>query len=353
VSRQCRTVLVTGAQGFTGRYLTHHWLAQDETVRIIGVGRSPHRPDTFAHRVGWRGRQIDAPLPSPLRVLDAGRRYIYRCVDLVQTDMVAAVLEAERVDTVIHLAASLRDDPFQLLIRNNVASVQSLFAAAVQVGRPDLRIVVCSSGSIYGAVADDALPISERHWAAPLDLYAATKRAAEDVAAVYGRRHGLDVVVARVFNVVGAGEDERHLAPHLARQFAERRAARSAAPIAVGPLDTTRDFVDVRDVVAALVIVAIEGRPGDVVNVASGVECPTRRLFDILAELSGQADAMIDARPARRLDCRRQCADITRLRALGFAPQYTMRDSLDALLRYYLDDVAAAADGGERYRCAP
>lgn len=343
MTRACRRVLVTGAQGFTGRYLTRHWLAQDEAVRVIGVGRSPERTDTFAHRISWRGRSLDAPLPPALRPADPGR-YVYQRVDLVETDAVARLLAQERVDTVVHLAASLRDEPFDLLVRNNIVALQSLCAAAVQAARADLRIVVCSSGSVYGRVPDEALPTTEDWPPTPVDLYAVTKRAGEDVASLYRRRHDLDVVIARIFNVIGAGEDERHLPPFLARQFAERRRAAATTPIAVGPLDTTRDLVDVNDVAVALVLIATHAAPGDVVNVASGIESPIQSVFDVLAELSGDSEAAIDRRPARRADVPRQWADIRRLKALGFTPKYTLRESLHAVLRYYLDDVAGAAE---------
>ena len=68
--------------------------------------------------------------------------------------------------------------------------------------------------------------MSEARPATPIDLYSITKRTAEDLALLLRRSHGLDVVVARLFNLIGPGEDERHLAPSLARQFAERMAGR-------------------------------------------------------------------------------------------------------------------------------
>jgi GDP-4-dehydro-6-deoxy-D-mannose reductase len=350
VSHRVRSVLITGAQGFLGRHLTHHWLTSDPAVRIVGLGRSPQRRDTFPHCVSWRGQEVVAPVPRALRADHDSERYVYRRVDLAETAAVAALLRGERIDTIVHLAASLRDAPFDLLVRNNVVAVQSLFEAAVEARRPELRIVVGSSGSIHGPVAERDLPISEDAPAAPLDLYAVTKHAGEQIASVYRRRHGLDTVVARIFNVIGPGEDERHLAPYLARQFAERCLPRSATPIGVGPLDTTRDFVDVRDVAAALVTIATAAGRDQVINVASGVECLTQTLFDTLADLAGRPDLTIDRRPARPVDFRRQRADVSRLSALGFKPGHALRDSLEALLRYYLDEVASAAIGAELRR---
>ena len=207
-------------------------------------------------------------------------------------------------------------------------------------------MILCSSGSVYGEVSEASLPMSELQPAQPIDLYSVTKRAAEDVGSIYRRAYALDVVVARLFNLIGPGEDERHLAPSLARQFAERRSGVTRGPVEVGPLDTTRDFVDVRDVAAGLTAMAATtstwAESGGVVNVASGVETPTQALFDTLAALSGLPQQAAPNRAARRLDFARQRADIERLRSTGFEPSHPLSESLEVMLHYYLDEVAAA-----------
>ena len=342
--RACRSVLVTGGQGFTGRHLVSRWLADDD-VRVVAVGRSPRLDDTFTHTVTWAGRSVPAPIPTDARTSDTDR-YAYEALDLADHARLAKLLVEAEIDTVVHLAASLRDEPFEALVRNNIQGTHSLLEAAVAAGRDDLRIVLCSSGSVYGAVPASALPMSERLAATPIDLYSVTKRTAEDLASIYRRSHGLDVVVARLFNLIGPGEDERHLAPSLARQFSERMAGVTDEPVQVGPLDTTRDFVDVRDVAAALIAISEHPSSGDdVVNVASGIETATLSVFETLCRLSGRPEPAAPSRAARRLDFARQCADISRLGAMGFEPSHPLADSLEVMLRYYLHQVAAAAGG--------
>ena len=74
-------------------------------------------------------------------------------------------------------------------------------------------------------------------------------------------------------------------------------------------------------------------------------------MFETLCRLSGRPEPADPSRAARRLDFARQCADISRLRAMGFEPAHPLGDSLEIMLRYYLDQVAAAAGelvpGGE------
>ena len=110
--RPCRSVLVTGGQGFTGRHLVSRWLAHDD-VRIVAVGRSPQLDDTFTHAVTWAGRSVPAPIPMAARVADTDR-YTYMALDLSDDARLAKVLIEAEVDTVVHLAASLRDGPSSL-----------------------------------------------------------------------------------------------------------------------------------------------------------------------------------------------------------------------------------------------
>lgn len=342
MTRVARRVLVTGGQGFTGRHLVAHWLRRDPRVRLVAVGRSAPMVDTFTGLVGWGTGETAAPLPEDLRTVDDGR-YTYHRLDLLDTSALTSVLADEAIDTVVHLAASLRDAPFTALLRNNVQATHSLLEAAVAIdrGRGNLRVVLGSSGSVYGVVPPEELPVVEERPPAPIDAYSVTKRTAEDLASVRRRADGLDVVVARIFNVIGRGEDERHLAPHLARQFAQVRAGISDH-VDVGPLDTTRDFVDVGDVAGALVCIATRAASGDVVNVASGIESPTREVYDILAGLAGVTSAPVATRPARPLDMLRQRVDVARLVALGHEPSVPLETSLAGMLDYYDREVAPA-----------
>jgi GDP-4-dehydro-6-deoxy-D-mannose reductase len=339
--RPIRSVLVTGGQGFTGRHVVDRLLADDD-VRVVAVGRSPRLEGTFTHRVTWDGAEVLAPVPASLRPPDPDR-YTYVALDLFEQDEVTKLLVDADVDTVVHLAASLRDEPFERLVRNNIECTHSLLEAAVAAGRDDLRIVACSSGSVYGAVPESKLPMAEDLPAEPIDTYSVTKRAAEDLASVYRRRNDLDIVVARLFNIVGPGEDERHFAPYLAGRFAERVAGLTDEPVPVGPLDTTRDLVDVRDVAGALVAIARSVGADPLVNVASGTETGMQELFDTFARLAGRDESGAPTRPGRALDFSRQCADISRLRALGFEPEHRLEDTAEGMLRYYLDQVSVAA----------
>ena len=61
-------------------------------------------------------------------------------------------------------------------------------------------------------------------------------------------------------------------------------------PVQVGPLNTTRDFVDVRDVADGLIAIAQSATADDVINVASGIETGTCQVFETFCQLSGRPE---------------------------------------------------------------
>lgn len=145
-------------------------------------------------------------------------------------------------------------------------------------------------------------------------------------------------------DLVGAGQDERHVCGRFASQIAAIVQEVLPPIIEVGPLDMTRDFIDVRDVASALQLLAVHGTPGEVYNVASGIEFPIRCVLSTMLRYAGLEDTVrIQQLSGRSADIPRHFADIQRLVALGFQPQYDLKQSLQHLLRYYIDTVSKAA----------
>jgi GDP-4-dehydro-6-deoxy-D-mannose reductase len=331
-----RTVLLTGAQGFIGRHLCALWLERDRGLRVVGVGRSPES-NFFTHGISWRGSKVAAPLPEALH--PPAERYTYRQVDLTNRKAVAHLLEDESVDQIVHLAGSLRDEPLEHLLANNMLATHALCSAAGKVStRPQL--VIASSGSVYGNVGADGELLREDGPAWPVDPYAVTKRAAEDLAFVSAREHDLDVRIARIFAVTGEGQDERHLAAHLAGQIARGIVEGMPIRVLVGSLDSARDFIDVKDVATGLIAIAESGVPATIYNVASGRETEANSILDGLAAAAGRP-VQIDRKMSRKLDFSRQQVDTFRLRSLNWSPAISIDQSLQTVLDYYVKIVAS------------
>ncbi len=311
-------VLVTGADGFVGRWVLRALRAAGhEVVAAAQPGR--HRPGgmTEAERaaVSW--------IPLELGDLRSVRQ------------------AAERpCDAVIHLAAvasggdALRDPGVAWSV--NAAGTARLlgeFGRRRQAEETDPLVLVVSTAEVYGT--GPVRPLLETDPVAPRSPYAASKAGAELAATETGLRTGLRVVVARAFPHTGPGQDERFVAPAFARRLRGARLA-GARVVKVGNLEPVRDFLDVRDVAAAYVALLSRGAAGEVYNVASGRGVALQELFDRLAAIVGvNAIAEPDPEFMRRADIPSLVGDNRKLTAAtGWAPaipfDQTLRDLVHA-----------------------
>ncbi len=327
-------LLLTGAQGFVGRYVTAAALREDPEVEILGLGRSGPLYGAFSHTLAvGSGRR--APLPAELATTLRDPRFRYMACSILDAAQLTHILRDFRPDRILHLASALRDDARDTLIATNVqgtATVLSSVIAAKLSTAP--HVVLGSSGGVYGRFSEDQLPLTETTACDPADVYSATKLAAEHIGRVLGRTHDIPVSVARVFNVLGPGQDERHVAGRFARELHARAAL--GGEICIGQLNTTRDFIDVRDVAKALLLLCARAAPDRVYNLASGTETPIRTILDLLLRCSGFTGVCkFSPSHTRESDVPRHCADITQLRHLGFEPRVSLAQSVTDLLHYY------------------
>jgi len=300
-------VLVTGARGFVGGRLVR---------RLAEAGHEPR----------GAGREVD--------VTDA------RAVE-------RAVAEAAP-DAVVHLAA-VSFVPASLgapvtTFRVNFLGTRHVLEAVRRHAR-GARVLVVSTGHVYGTAPADAPAFGEDAPLRPESPYARAKAAADLLARAFAER-GVDVVRARPFNHTGRGRGAQFVEASFALQLA--RIERGLAPprIAVGNLDAVRDFLDVEDVVDAYLRLLDERVPPGVYNVASGRARTVREVLDALlalASLPAGAALAVDVEPARWRPTDRAVGDATRLReATGWRPAVPFEETLRALLEGARAAVCAA-----------
>ena len=136
-----RRVLITGAQGFVGRYLAADLLhTHGEHLAVLGIGRSQRRDETFTHNVTWGGSVIAAPLPPEIVNWTSDHRFDYALADLREPQPFTAMIERFRPTHVFHLASGLRDDPLGKLLESNVLATTTLLNALA--GQGELQHIV-------------------------------------------------------------------------------------------------------------------------------------------------------------------------------------------------------------------
>lgn len=278
-----RSILITGISGFVGRYLADHISRTYPDVAIHGISRSVPR---------WDFLSQDA---------DPGYRVHLHQGDMLDARWVVSVQQSVKPDTIIHLAAQSSvaeswKNPGET-IGGNLAYLVNLLEA-VRLNSPDCRVLAVGSAEVYGKVAAGDLPLTEAHSVQPLNPYAAARAAQEQITAIYSRGYGIPIISTRSFNHIGPGQDTRFVVSSLAKQVAEIAREKRDPVLMMGDGSIVRDFLDVRDVVAAYLKLLLLGKPGEVYNVCSGTG---RRIGDISETLSDISGVSFDVRTSPHL----------------------------------------------------
>ena len=245
--------LVTGAAGFTGRYVVDELVARGHEVHAI-----VHRSD-------------DGPISGVSEVYQA---------DLVDLDGVGQAVRSARPDYVIHLAAIsfVGHGDIEQMYRTNVVGTRQLLEAISASGSRPSSIVVASSANVYGNAREGQL--DESVPAAPANDYGVSKLASEFVASTYASR--LPIIVTRPFNYTGRGQGGAFLIPKIVSHVRDR-----SAVIELGILDVARDFSDVRTVADAYVrLIEAPGAVGQTFNICSGRAVTLRQVVDLATDIA-------------------------------------------------------------------
>jgi GDP-4-dehydro-6-deoxy-D-mannose reductase len=314
-------VLVTGGGGFAGLHLLRALLAAGVTEIVATVLEDP---------------SFGGSPPEGLEEVE------WLTMDVTSTESVREVVRRTRPERVFHLAgqASVGESFGAPLVtwEVNATGTLRLLEALREEAPGARRFVLTSSAEVYGAVPAEEQPIDEGRGYAPVTPYGSSKAAAEVAALQTGGMAGIEVVIARSFNHIGPGQDERFVLPSMARQLEAMRRGRAEPVLRVGDLEVDRDFLDVRDVVYGYRVLMERGAGGEAYNVCSGAAHSLLDVVRRMIELSGTGATLeVDPERVRPVDIPRLVGDPGRLRALGWSPER----SLDETLR----DLLAQAEG--------
>jgi CDP-glucose 4,6-dehydratase len=311
-----RAVLVTGAYGLLGAWLTRALL--ERGARVVVIRR-------------------DEPETSALPLLGLAGRVDVVHGDVCDEAMVARALGEYEVDSVFHLAAQTQvgtanRDPISTF-ETNVRGTWTVLEACRRHGAE--RVVVASSDKAYGPQAE--LPYTERHSLAARFPYDASKASADIIARSYWHTFRLPVAVTRFANLYGGGDTNRsRLIPEAVCAALGRR-----PPVIRSDGSPERDFLYVEDAVRAyLAIWELLGRGegrGDAFNAGGGSPHRVGDVVALICRLAG-TDVAPDVRghgaPAGEID--RQWVDSSKLRELtGWEPEVPLEDGLRRTIEWY------------------
>ncbi len=187
-------------------------------------------------------------------------------LDVCNSEDFSAVINNTKPDLILHLAATFVND-FDMAYAINVEATRNLLDI-VQKSRHNTRILLIGSAAEYGAVRPEESPICEDHALNPVSIYGLTKAWQTQLAGLYASR-GVDVIVARVFNLDGEGLSERLFIGRLQKQIDEVLTGKKSV-IELGALTATRDYISTNEAIDQILAIAAYGDTGRVYHVASG-----------------------------------------------------------------------------------
>ena len=319
-----KTILVTGAAGFVPAGLVEFFLSMNEArglkLRVIGTCRDLAKAKRrFSHYAGRPDLKL-------LRA-DAGR----------------ALTVPGPVDHIFHAASQASPkfygpDPVGTLAPNVLGTAHLLELARAKKS----SLLFFSSSEVYGAVHKERLKEEDAGLVDPLDVracYSESKRMGETLCAAWHRQHGVPAYIVRLFHTYGPGmalDDGRVFADFVSDLVAGRDI------VVRGDGKAIRAYCYASDAAAGILTVLLKGEPAVAYNVGNDeAEASVWELAVRLAKIfpEKKLKASRVPRPAgsgyKASPFHRLCPDVSRLRALGWAPRRGLEEGFARTVRYY------------------
>ncbi len=296
--------LITGSEGFVGRYLRAELTAAG--YQVTGLDRTE----------------------GPGCV---------RC-DLNDAEVLRETIREIRPEAVFHLAGQADvgrswKDPAGTFLINTVGAAHLL--EALRQEAPEAGVLMVGSADQYGRLGERGLSVREDMETRPQSPYAISKKAQEELGLLYARSYGMRVFATRSFNHGGAGQRQGFMIPDFAAGIV--RVERGEEPaLRVGNLEARRDFTHVKDVVRAYRLIMERGKSGEIYNVGSGKTWQVREVLDRMRGMASREIPVVpDPSRMRPSDTPVICCDRSKLtRDTGWEPEH----SLEEMLRDTLED---------------
>jgi GDP-6-deoxy-D-talose 4-dehydrogenase len=242
-------VLITGSEGFTGKYMQAEMEASGYVVYRSGTSSSIQASNYFV-------------------------------LDLLNEDSIRNCLESIQPDIIIHLAAIayVGHNNIQQFYDINTVGTRNLLAVTAQLNIRPRSILIASSANVYGNNTKSIL--SEEDKVYPANDYAVSKLAMEYVAKLWMNQ--LPIIITRPFNYTGIGQQDRFLIPKIVRHFKQ-----SEGVIELGNINVYREFNDVRFIVSVYRKLIESEKTGFLCNVCTGEMYSPKDIINICEKITG------------------------------------------------------------------
>jgi UDP-glucose 4-epimerase len=297
-------VLVTGGSGFIGSHLIELLCKSDVQIDII-----------------------DFVEPSPK--MAAPHRYMK--VDLVSY-LSSSSCDLSRYDYIFHLAGNAHPFPS---VENPVKDFNMnlnttlLFLESLKRIKERPKLINVSSAAVYGDPL--TFPIKESDPTVPLSPYGVSKLAAENYVSVYSRLYGVSALSVRPFSIYGPRLRKQVVFDLLTKLHADPHTLE-----VYGDGKQMRDFLYVKDLVGAMLVVAAQGKGnGETYNIASGTSYSIQEVIDTMCGVLGIKPDLRYSGKVRPGEPEKWIVDIAKIQHTGFKPEVSLQDGLAETIGWF------------------
>lgn len=280
-------------------------------MRILITGA---RGFTAAHLIPWLRARGEGTLF--LSDKETGSDEDYFPCDLTEFSSVNDLIRFVKPDQIYHLAGGFTND-FDNDYAANVKTTRNLLEVLAEL-KLTSKILLIGSAAEYGNVPETDNPLSEEYPLNPISLYGLTKVFQTLVMRFYASVRGVNVVMARTFNLIGEGQSRHLFFGNLLYQIKQYHQG-LIQKIILGNLKHRRDFLEIEEAIRCYHLIMKRGLPGEVYNVARGQSAGVMEIVDKILKTNNLSPDIVEERfhkDPNKTDIKDIYADILKLKNL-------------------------------------
>jgi dTDP-glucose 4,6-dehydratase len=306
-----KTLLVTGGCGFIGSHFVKRFLTTHPDWRVVNLDK-----------LTYSGNLANT------RELEGNPRYEFVRGDVCDASCVDSVVA--RAAAVVHFAAETHVDRSienaDDFLTTNILGTRVLIEAA-RTHKIE-RFIHISTDEVYGSVSEGA--VNEEAPLFPNSPYSASKAAADLLIRSYGVTYHYPAVIVRSSNNFGPYQYPEKVIPLFITNLIQKK----KVPL-YGAGANRREWIYVEDNCAAIELIFERGEEAEIYNVSAGNEMSNLDLARRILKAMNFQEEMIEYVTDRPGHDYRYSVDATRLRRLGFKPQWTFEEALKKTIEWY------------------
>jgi nucleoside-diphosphate-sugar epimerase len=290
-------VLITGINGFTGKYLKTY--LEDKNYIVYGLSNQLEKEEST----------------------------IFQC-DITNKVELTSVLKKIQPNYIVHLAAIsfVQHSDIEEIYKVNVIGTQNLLEASLEIKECLKKIIVASSATVYGNQSSTVL--SENLCPNPVNHYGISKLSMEFVTKTYFQK--LPIIITRPFNYTAPGHGEQFVIPKIAKAFVNKQ-----DNLELGNLNVYREYNSINFVCDVYYKLMLCNTTAEIVNIASG---KTHSLNEIISlfEKTTNHKLTIKINPdfVRKDEIEKLAGDTQKLnKIIGTSSNFTINDVINSFVK--------------------